>query len=330
MKGRLGSLVGVAAAATIVLVGAFASAAEPAKLTKADYATMYTEFLKEEGFKSEVNPHDEVQFKFEGRTWYIELHEDDGFFAVYHQLAYGSDAERIAAQAAANTAGWETKTIKLLVGKHGVDVSCQTFLPAAQDFRRIFYRCLSAVQYAIEQYQKALAAAAATTATPPVDEGSPVWVQRGSGMVSGPKGRLIQGVAKATGFANAELARQILAKRARAEIVKQGEVLLASLVKEIMMTPQADDLSEAQVDELYEQLRQSLEGTVDATFRLADQWSGSDGTLWGLAQVNLAAVKERAAKLKLVPVAAKFVGKHLDRLHAQLEKELADQAGAAP
>lgn len=122
----------------------------------------------------------------------------------------------------------------------------------------------------------------ATTGTNYDDNGLPGWVNRGSAAMIGETSRIFYGMGMAGGIKNPALLRTTADNRARAEVAKQFEVFTASLMKDYM-----DSSGGQQVEQAIKTLtKMSLKGC-----EVVDRYIDKDGTLYALAQVDLARVE---------------------------------------
>ena len=109
-------------------------------------------------------------------------------------------------------------------------------------------------------------------------DGTPVWVNRGSGMVKGEAGRVFYGVGIASGIRNASLLRTTADNRARSELGKVFEVFTASLMKDYMNSD-----GEQQVEQAIKTASsKSLKGVT-----ITDRYIAADGSLYALAQLDM-------------------------------------------
>ena len=106
---------------------------------------MYVKYLMEEGYKPEVDSDGDVQFKREGRTYFIGVSElDPGFFRVVlaNFWPINSVEERLRVLAAADYSNAELKVFKVFTVKNSVWASIELFVASPEDFRGVFRRSM--------------------------------------------------------------------------------------------------------------------------------------------------------------------------------------------
>lgn len=120
---------------------------------------MYVNYLKEEGYKPEIDQDGDVVFKHEGKTYVITIDErDPQFFRLVLPNIWSRDIDTVDAEllfvmAAAQVATAVTKVAKVhVVGNKSVWVSIELFVMRPEDFQGVFYRLLSAMDAAKQQF----------------------------------------------------------------------------------------------------------------------------------------------------------------------------------
>jgi hypothetical protein len=119
------------------------------------YQKMYMNYLKEEGFTSSVDNDGDVQFQYEGKTYFIEVNEKDPeFFRVVLPNIWPieSPEEEAMAIVAAEYSTDKTKVVKTILVKDNVWLSAESFVKVPEDFQGIFKRTLSAIQTSVGHY----------------------------------------------------------------------------------------------------------------------------------------------------------------------------------
>ena len=134
----------------------FAQTDEAVKqVNKSAMQTMYMEYLKSEGYPAELDDDGDVLFKFEGNTYFIQIDpEDTEFFRIVlpNFWPVKDDAERNKVLEAMNYANAESKTAKVFIVRDNVWVSIEIFVATPEDFRSIFKRSMSALQYGVYNF----------------------------------------------------------------------------------------------------------------------------------------------------------------------------------
>jgi len=114
-------------------------------MTPSERTSMYTAYLKDEGFSSTVNQHDDIEFKFEGLTCVIDIdHRDGEFFQIIVPYFFRVDGEdeRVLVLAAANSARANIKVAKIMVVGDDTWASIETFLATHDAFKPVFRHSL--------------------------------------------------------------------------------------------------------------------------------------------------------------------------------------------
>ena len=125
------------------------------KVNKTAMQKMYTEYLKSEGYPVELDDDGDVLFKFEGNTYFIQIDpEDTDFFRIVlpNFWPVKDDSERQKVLEAVNYANAESKTSKLFIVRDNVWASIELFVTAPEDFKTIFKRSMSALQYGVYNF----------------------------------------------------------------------------------------------------------------------------------------------------------------------------------
>jgi hypothetical protein len=109
---------------------------------------LYMTYLKKQGYGPEVDGDGDIRFKWEGRTLFISLSEDDPLF--FHLVLPNiweveSEAERADVLAAADTSNALCKASKIFIVDDRVWVSIELFLKSPEDFKGFFKRSIGAL-----------------------------------------------------------------------------------------------------------------------------------------------------------------------------------------
>lgn len=124
-----------------------------------ELAQRYAAYLDAEGFRPTIDEVGDVQFKFEGKTYVIDVDADDeAFFRVFVPciLHMDGDKERALALAAAGCATARTKVAKIILVDDYVWASLETFVPSMDALRAVFLRHLRALQAAMHHFAECL------------------------------------------------------------------------------------------------------------------------------------------------------------------------------
>jgi hypothetical protein len=118
---------------------------------------LYLSFLRDEGYKGEVDSDGDILFKFEGRSYFILVHEDDENF---HKIlfprfwALESQEEKGKALIVANSMNRQYKNGKVyLIGDlERVSASMELFLNDPNDFKILFLRTMGILQNMVNEF----------------------------------------------------------------------------------------------------------------------------------------------------------------------------------
>ncbi|MDR2529673.1 MAG: hypothetical protein LBD04_11785 [Synergistaceae bacterium] len=140
----------------LLLIGALPVLGEESPL-----ANMYVEYLKSEGYSPEVDKDGDVVFKYEGRTYYIGIDDDDPefFIVVYPNFwEIESDAEKELALEIARKVTDTKKLAKVHLSGQGTNVSVRagTLLKEPEDFKHVLPRMLNAIAIARQEFVKGM------------------------------------------------------------------------------------------------------------------------------------------------------------------------------
>jgi hypothetical protein len=122
-------------------------------------AEFFLNFLTQEGFRGEIDEDGDVSFKFEGRRYYILVHEDDTEYCciLYNQFWRIESAEELQrALLHANDSTSSTKVAKVYVIGEQTNVSAtvEMFLGDLENIRGIFMRQMTALQTATRKFRE--------------------------------------------------------------------------------------------------------------------------------------------------------------------------------
>lgn len=130
-------------------------AAEPRAYTKAELQQMYVTFLKGEGYSPEVDRDGDVNFKFEGVTYFIAVDEKDSAYfrlVCYPFWKIDGQAELERSLVAADYATRKTKVAKVYIVNDRVWTATEIFVASPGDFRAVFKRCLTALPASVTNF----------------------------------------------------------------------------------------------------------------------------------------------------------------------------------
>jgi hypothetical protein len=131
-----------------LLLAGHALHAQPGGPSTEELQHAYMEYLAEEGYRPELDSDGDVQFKAEGKTYFIDVEADDpAYFRVVlpNIWAIEDEDERLRVLVACDHANATAKVAKTYVVRDNVWVGIEVFLAAPDDFKRIFARSMSAL-----------------------------------------------------------------------------------------------------------------------------------------------------------------------------------------
>lgn len=126
-----------------------------AQMSAKDLQKMYVDFLAEEGYRPEVDKDGDVQFKAEGKTFFIDVDADDpNYFrlALPNIWPIESEQERTQCYVAADFSNAQSKVAKTYLMQDNIWVGIEVFVAEPQDFKRIFARSMSALGNGVNQF----------------------------------------------------------------------------------------------------------------------------------------------------------------------------------
>jgi hypothetical protein len=116
-------------------------------------------YLKQQGYVPEVDEDGDIKFKYEGKTYYIIVDEDDPeFFQIVYPYFWEmeSSAELQKAKSVISSVNRTTKVAKIYLTRDEDDasISGEVFLKKPEDFKEIFSRLLSAMNLIREEFRE--------------------------------------------------------------------------------------------------------------------------------------------------------------------------------
>ena len=139
----------------LALLVAMPSMAQDTSKEKKALQKMYMDYLEEEGYKPELDSDGDVQFKAEGKTYFINVVEDDpSYFRVVLANIWPIESEDERAQCliAVDYSNAKAKVTKTYLVKDNIWVGIELFLPEASDFKDIFRRSMSALNNGVTHF----------------------------------------------------------------------------------------------------------------------------------------------------------------------------------
>jgi len=118
--------------------------------SKSERQDFFVTYLRSEGFQPSVNEYGNVEFRYEGGNYYVVVEDNDtGYFSLVYPGFWRleSRADRIAAASVASavTRNWRVVKVWLNENETNVYISAEMFVVNLKDFSRFFYRLLSII-----------------------------------------------------------------------------------------------------------------------------------------------------------------------------------------
>jgi hypothetical protein len=132
------------------------SVAITAEATQKQLQDKYSAILKEEGYAPKIDEDGDVQFKYEGKTYYILINEEDPtFFELIYPSFWKieSEEERSRAYIASSYATMDTKVAKIFPTETNTTATIEMFVSDPGDIQQHLDRILRALRTAVEKYK---------------------------------------------------------------------------------------------------------------------------------------------------------------------------------
>ena len=118
---------------------------------------LFMRFLREEGFRPKVDEDDDIVFKCEGKSYYIEASEsDESYFRLilpnFWQID-NPDEERHALVVMSEVNA-EIKVAKIYQRRDSIHATVEMFIDPMEGFKLVFPRCLGCIQAAIAAFSE--------------------------------------------------------------------------------------------------------------------------------------------------------------------------------
>ena len=136
-------------------IGAFGNGQKG--MSREEFQRMYSDFLRDEGYKPVVDDDGDVRFKYEGKTYFIQVSENDPqYFRIAFANFWPIENEKELGQAfvAANDSNMKSKVSKVLIIRENVWVSLEIFVGHPDDFKQVFSRSMSALNNGVDGFVK--------------------------------------------------------------------------------------------------------------------------------------------------------------------------------
>jgi hypothetical protein len=109
-------------------------------------------FLRQEGYSPWVDDDGSLCFKQEGNKFWIDIEGEKPFYVQFFREGYSADnVNEIALLKAINKCNTGTKALKCCYYGTGISLACESFCHNSEDFKYVFYKYLSILNYGYEQ-----------------------------------------------------------------------------------------------------------------------------------------------------------------------------------
>ncbi len=128
---------------------------ESENAAKKSLQDMYMEYLTEEGYRPEIDADGDVQFKAEGKTYFINVVEDDPtYFRVVLANIWPIESEDERAQCliAVDYSNAKSKVAKSYLVKDNIWVGIELFIAKPEDFKEVFRRSMGALSNGVAHF----------------------------------------------------------------------------------------------------------------------------------------------------------------------------------
>lgn len=140
---------------TFLSVLFFTSTIQAQQWSESKLQTMYLDFLDGEGMEGSIDADGDVQFRYNDRTYFIEVNEEDNeFFRVVLPNIWPIESvqEGLEVVQACDEVNRSMKCTKAYVTNDDVWIAVELFLGNPDDFKGVFDRCLSAIEQGLETF----------------------------------------------------------------------------------------------------------------------------------------------------------------------------------
>ena len=131
-------------------------------MTDNELAHYFADYLSKEGFSPNVDDVNDVVFKFEGRTYVIQVDaRDPEFFRLIYPNFWSleSEQERQSAAVVAAEVNCGLKVAKVFMTDDDTWASVELFINPIDNFKPVFRRSLGVLQAAANRFREGMAAA---------------------------------------------------------------------------------------------------------------------------------------------------------------------------
>jgi hypothetical protein len=161
-------------------------------------------------------------------------------------------------------------------------------------------------------------------------DGSPKWVNRGSGAYDAAKGKAFYGVGIVQGVRNEALARQTADNRARGEIGKMFDLYVAAMMKDYQRSTTAGDFKSSSEEQDVVAAQKTITEVTLRGVEIRDHWiNPQSGALYALAVLDLEGIMKSLQNARELNTKVRdYVRANARRAFNDLDKELGKRRAA--
>ena len=118
---------------------------------------LFMKFLREEGFRPRIDEDDDIVFKCEGKTYYLETNEsDESYFRLILPNFWQIDSpeEERHALVMMSQVNAEVKVAKIYQRDENIHAAVEMFIDPMAGFKQVFPRCIGCMQAAIGAFRE--------------------------------------------------------------------------------------------------------------------------------------------------------------------------------
>ena len=122
---------------------------------------LFMRYLREEGFRPRIDEDDDIVFKFQGKTHFIETNEsDESYFRLIFPNFWQIDTPEAESHALVvmSEVNAEIKVAKIYQRKDSIHATVEMFIDPMEGFKQVFPRCLGCIQAAVAAFREKMKA----------------------------------------------------------------------------------------------------------------------------------------------------------------------------
>lgn len=120
-----------------------------------EHLNLYTDFLREEGYAPKTTDDGSVQFKFEGRTFYLDVEENDKQYFRLSKVIWDLEDETVDLKVfkITNEVSAGAKLAKLYITRNRyIWVSVEMLIDSTPNLGDFFFRIIGIINYAEQRF----------------------------------------------------------------------------------------------------------------------------------------------------------------------------------